>query len=100
MMTQQQSPSPVPPTLPMSVQLEAQQWNGVLAALSDAPYRMAAPIIDAITQQLGEASRAHQGPPPMPGIGVGGGVGNGVDHASQPPPEGVHDRLMVKEGDA
>jgi len=27
-------------------------------------------------------------------------VGNGVDHASQPPPEGVHDRLMVKEGDA
>jgi len=90
MQTQQQAPAPVPPTLPMSVQLEAQQWNGVLAALSDAPYRMAAPIIDAITQQLGEASRAHQGPPLMPGIGVGDGMGNGVDHAPPAPPEAEH----------
>lgn len=43
---------PVPPDLPMLVQLEALQWNTVLAALSEMPYRTSAPIIQAISQQL------------------------------------------------
>jgi hypothetical protein len=32
--------------------LEAQQWNAVLAALGEAPYRVSAPLIQAIGEQL------------------------------------------------
>jgi len=40
------------PTDPLSVTLEAQQWNQVLAMLLDGPYRISAPIIQAIHAQL------------------------------------------------
>lgn len=60
MQTQQQmQPQPVPPTQPFSVTLEAQQWNAVLAALSEAPFRVAAPLIQDISGQL-------QAPPAQP----------------------------------
>jgi hypothetical protein len=45
-------PEPVAPTQPFTITLEAQAWNGVLGALSEAPYRVAAPLIQAISQQL------------------------------------------------
>jgi hypothetical protein len=45
-------PEPVAPNQPFTITLEAQQWNGVLGALSDAPYRVAAPLIQAISGQL------------------------------------------------
>lgn len=50
---------PVSPTMQMSVVLEAQQWNAIMGALSDAPYRIAAPLIQAISVQLDQ--QASQG---------------------------------------
>jgi hypothetical protein len=64
-------------TMVLSVQLEAQQWNAVMAALVEAPYRVVAPLIESITQQL--QSQAQQSPV-QPGV-----VGNGLD--INPPPE-------------
>jgi hypothetical protein len=39
---------------PLAVTLEAQQWNQILATLNEAPYRVAAPLIQRIGQQLQE----------------------------------------------
>lgn len=39
------------PTDPVSITLEAQQWNIVLGALGEAPWRIADPVIRAIQQQ-------------------------------------------------
>jgi len=61
MMTQQPQPTPIPATAMLSVQLEAQQWNAVLAALSDAPYRIAAPLIQAMSEQLQTQTLPRQG---------------------------------------
>lgn len=38
-------------TDPVSITLEAQQWNIVLGALGEAPWRIADPVIRAIAQQ-------------------------------------------------
>jgi hypothetical protein len=58
--------SPVAPTHPFNVQLEAQQWNAVLAAISEAPYRVAAPLVQAISEQLqGQAQQTQQPNGPM-----------------------------------
>lgn len=46
---------PIEPTAPIAITLQAQQWNLVLAALGDAPYRIAAPLIAAITEQAQQA---------------------------------------------
>lgn len=62
MTTQTASPPVVEATAKMAVTLEAQQWNGVLAALSEAPYRVAAPLIQAIGEQLQQQSQQLQGP--------------------------------------
>jgi|KBSMisStandDraft_5_1062788.scaffolds.fasta_scaffold91683_3 hypothetical protein len=57
----------VPATQPFQVTLEAQQWNAVLAALSDAPYRISAPLIQAIGEQLqGQAQSNGQDNIQMP----------------------------------
>lgn len=42
----------VEPTQNFTITLQAQQWQGILVALSDAPYRVAAPLIQAVSQQL------------------------------------------------
>jgi len=61
----------VQPNQPFTITLEAQQWQGVLAALADAPYRISAPLIQAISQQL-QQQAPQQGAqnglavPPMP----------------------------------
>ena len=44
---------------PIAITLEAQQWNAVLAALNEAPYRIAAPLISRIVEQV----QRQQGPP-------------------------------------
>jgi len=56
------SQQPVQADAQMTVVLQAQQWNGVLGALAKAPYEVAAPLIQAIGEQLQQ---------PMP---------NGSDH--------------------
>lgn len=43
---------PVQATAPFTITLEAQQWNGVISALVKAPYELAAPLIQSITNQL------------------------------------------------
>lgn len=64
---------PIAPNTPLQVRLEAQQWNGVMAALVKAPYEMAAPLIQAISEQLQKQVPANgageitlPGPPPPP----------------------------------
>lgn len=46
------APTPLQPDQPISVTLEAQQWNAVLGALGEAPYRVAAPLIAKIIEQV------------------------------------------------
>jgi hypothetical protein len=45
------------PTDPVTVTLQAQEWNSVLAALIEAPYRIAAPLV----QKIGEQARGVTG---------------------------------------
>jgi hypothetical protein len=52
---------PLDPTAPLAITLQAQQWNMILNVLHDAPYRIAAPLIAAITDQ----AQAAQQPPPV-----------------------------------
>jgi hypothetical protein len=65
--------NPISPNTQLTVTLDAQQWNGVLAALSDAPYKMAAPLIQAMTEQL--QTQAQTIPT----------TGNGLDHPTPLP---------------
>jgi len=67
--------TPVQATMPLTVTLEAQQWNQVIAAIAEAPYRVAAPLIQAMTEQLQAQASSEMSP---------GAHGNGFD--TQPPP--------------
>ena len=49
---------PIQADQPISITLEAQQWNAVLGALGEAPYRIAAPLINRIVEQV----QAQQSP--------------------------------------
>lgn len=51
--------TPVQPNAQFTVVMEAQAWNNLLAALADAPYKISAPLIQAVSQQLQE--QADQG---------------------------------------
>jgi hypothetical protein len=48
----------IAPTTPLTVTLEAQQWNQILAVLTKAPYEIAAPLIQNIMGQV-----QKEGPP-------------------------------------
>lgn len=61
--------TPIPPEMPLVVTLEAQQWNAVMAALSEAPYRIAYPLIQAMTGQMQSQVEAQ----------TQASVGNGLD---------------------
>jgi hypothetical protein len=50
----------VAPNQQFTITMEAQQWQGILVALSDAPYRVAAPLIQAISQQLQQQAPTQQ----------------------------------------
>ena len=43
------------PTDLIAITLQAQEWNNVLVALFDAPYRIAAPLVEKINAQSREA---------------------------------------------
>jgi hypothetical protein len=64
-----QQPS-VPATQPFTVTLEAQQWNAVLGALADAPFRIAAPLVQAISDQLQGQAQQSQPVPNGPSIAM------------------------------
>jgi hypothetical protein len=55
---------PRQPTDPISITLEAQQWNTVLGALAEAPWRIADPVIRAIASQTNPPAIAD--PPAVP----------------------------------
>ena len=46
--------TPRQPTDPVAITLEAQQWNVVIGAPMEAPWRVADPVIRAITSQTTE----------------------------------------------
>jgi hypothetical protein len=50
--------TPLQPDQSITITLEAQAWNVVLAALGEAPYRVAAPLINRIMEQV----QAQQSP--------------------------------------
>jgi hypothetical protein len=47
------------PDEPVTITLTAQEWNNIVAALMDAPYRVAAPILGKINAQ---SRTAHEPP--------------------------------------
>jgi hypothetical protein len=55
------------PTEPVTITLEAGQWNVVLGALHEIPYRLALPVIQALTRQFIAATEA----PSIPARGNG-----------------------------
>jgi len=58
---------PIEATAPISVTLQAQQWNVLLGVLAEGPYRVVAPLIGAITEQAQRAGgAAAAGPAPRP----------------------------------
>ena len=48
------------PTDPVTITLQAQQWNVIIEVLHNAPYRVAAPLIQAISEQA-RAPTVQQG---------------------------------------
>lgn len=44
--------NPIEPNQPLTVTLEANEWNNVLAALNEAPHRVAAPLIRKIVAAI------------------------------------------------
>jgi hypothetical protein len=48
---------PMLPTTLRSAELEAQEWNIVLAALQELPMRMARPVYDRLYQQISRPLR-------------------------------------------
>jgi hypothetical protein len=52
------------PQQPLSVTLEAQQWNAVMALLAEGPYRVSAPLIAEIQRQC-LAADADTRPSPL-----------------------------------
>lgn len=47
------------PTTVITVTLEAQQWNLVLATLAEGPFRIVAPLIETIQRQCVEPGRGN-----------------------------------------
>jgi len=63
----------IDPTTPISIKMQAQAWNTVLAVLSEQPYRLSAPLIEAITTQANAVAVATAAAPSLE---------NGSDHVS------------------
>lgn len=71
-------------TDPISITLQAQQWNVVLGALMEAPWRIADPMIREITRQA-EAEGAAIAAPPQPARPTNGDARpDGEDHTAPP----------------
>lgn len=51
-------PQAVDATMMLSATLQAQEWNVILNTLNEAPYRVAAPLIQKLGQQLQEQTGA------------------------------------------
>lgn len=47
-----QQPNAVDATMELTITLQAQEWNVILGTLNEAPYRIAAPLIQKLGAQL------------------------------------------------
>jgi|tagenome__1003787_1003787.scaffolds.fasta_scaffold20266473_2 hypothetical protein len=66
-MTEGQTIMPISPETPIGITLQAQEWNVVLGILSDAPFKMVAPIIQKLGEQAQQgAQAAAHGAAPRP----------------------------------
>jgi hypothetical protein len=63
-------PIQISPTQEFVVKLELQQWNTVLQGMAEAPFKLVAPLVQAISEQINEQGKA---------LGEGQGLGNGQD---------------------
>jgi hypothetical protein len=66
------TPTPVPANLQLAVSLEAQAWNIVLEGLGELKYKIAAPVVAALTEQLTRQAQAQAAAITRP-------AGNGID---------------------
>jgi hypothetical protein len=75
MQSGQQQPINISPSQEFTVKLELQQWNVVLQGMAEAPFKLIAPLVQAITEQINQQGQAL------------GNAGNGLDPgASLTPP--------------
>lgn len=51
---------PISPNLPISITLEAQEWNTVLDVLANGPFRVVSPIIQKLAAQAQGAAAAEE----------------------------------------
>jgi hypothetical protein len=58
----QQQPTAIDPETPINITLQAQEWNIVLGAMGEAPFRLVNPIIQKLMSQVA----AIQSLPPNP----------------------------------
>jgi hypothetical protein len=70
--------TPVPVNLLLTVTLEAQQWNSVLEGLGELKYKIAAPLVAALTEQLTRGAQAQATAITQPAVAEAK-AGNGVD---------------------
>ena len=77
MQQQQEQPHVVEATMPISITLEAQQWNQVMAGVGEMPWRLANPLMNAIGQQM----QAAAGVPLVQPGQQPAQPGNGLDHS-------------------
>jgi hypothetical protein len=56
--------TPMQPDQPITITLQAQQWNVVLNALAEAPWRIADPVMRELTRQTAAAQQALDEPQP------------------------------------
>ena len=66
---------PMQPDHPIAITLEAQQWNIVLGALGEAPWRLSNPVIQKIVEQV-----QTQQPPAAPLVAKPNGVDEHAPH--------------------
>jgi hypothetical protein len=70
---------PMAPDTPISVTLQAQEWNAMLSVLVDAPYKMVAGLVAQITEQA--QRQAQQGQAQQGQLQPGLPLTNGADYA-------------------
>ena len=63
-------PRPVDPATPLSVTLQAEQWNVVIHAMREVsmPLRISQPVLASIGEQLEQATLEAEQPPQMPDL--------------------------------
>lgn len=73
-MSDMQQAVPIQATTQLTVTLQAQEWNQVLAILSDAPYKAVAPLIDQIAKQAQQQAQEQNAMRQVENVLPNGGI--------------------------